>query len=213
MDKSVKFWDMIADNFDNSENRFEKIHKKTLIETKKHLKPTDIVLDYGCATGTKTLELAGFVNKIYGIDISSKMIKNAKIKADASKKVNADFTQTTIFDSKYKKESFDVILAFNILHLLKDNRLAIDRIAELLKDEGLFISITPCLAEKMTFLTNLQLSFFLLLSKIGFIPNNLKRFKFNELTNLITNGNFQIIKNENFYHKMSGYFIIAKKIL
>ncbi len=204
MNKSEKFWDNVSKTYDKDEKRFEQIHIKVVENTKKHLNASDIVLDYGCATGTKTLKLASNVNKIQGIDISSKMIKTAKRKAVENKIENVDFAQATIFDEKYKRESFDVILAFNILHALEDNQQAIQRVTELLKPEGLFISTTPCLKEEMTFLTKFKLSFYLLLIKMGLVPNILTRLKISELKDLITNGNFQIIETENLYHKMSS---------
>jgi 2-polyprenyl-3-methyl-5-hydroxy-6-metoxy-1,4-benzoquinol methylase len=211
MNKSEKFWDNVSKTYDKDEKHFELIHNKVVENTKKYLNARDIVLDYGCATGTKTLELAGDVNNIQGFDISSKMIKIAKRKATENKIENVDFGHTTIFDEKYKRESFDVILAFNILHAIEDNQQVIKRISELLKSSGLFISTTPCLKEEMAFLTKFKLSFYLLLIKMGFVPNILTRFKINEIRDLITNGNFQIIETENIYHQLSNCFVVAKK--
>ena len=67
----------MADKHDKAEERFEPIHLKIVEYTKKYLSGSEIVLDYGCATGTKTFELAGNVKEIQGIDISSKMIEIA----------------------------------------------------------------------------------------------------------------------------------------
>ncbi|UCE37493.1 MAG: class I SAM-dependent methyltransferase [Thermoplasmata archaeon] len=212
MDKSEKIWDKIADNYDKSEKRFEPIHKKTIENTKKYLNSTDIVLDYGCATGTKALELASSVKRIQGIDISSKMIEAAKRKAVERKIENVVFTHAIIFDERYKRESFDVILAFNILHSLEGHKQVLKRINELLKPGGLFISVTPCLKEKMAIRNRLELSFFRLLIIIRVFPNILTRFKIPELEDLITSGNFQIIETENIFHRMTSYFVTAKKI-
>jgi len=212
MNKLEKFWDFIANSYDESEKQFEQIHQKTIENTIMYLKPTDIVLDYGCATGTKSLILARNVKKIHGIDISSKMIDIAKSKAFEQKIENIDFLKAILFDEKVKKESFDVILVFNILHTLKDGQKVMQRIAELLKPGGLIIMTTPCLKEKMSPWHRFKFSPFLLLSKIGIIPN-LKRFTFSELDDLITNENFQIIETEKLFQGMSSYFIVAKKII
>ena len=202
----------MADRYDKIEKRFEQINIKVIENTKKYLNEGDVVLDFGCATGTKSFELAGYVKKILGIDISSKMIEAAKENAVAYKTENITFSKATIFDERYKKDSFDVILAFNMLHGLGGSHKVMQRITELLKPGSHFISITPCMKEKMTFLSKLQLPFFLLLMKLGFLPNILIRFKFNELENLIANENLQIIEAENFYSWMSNYFVVAKKI-
>ena len=63
----------------------------------------------------------------------------------------------------------------------------------------------------MAFLTTFQFSPFLLLSKMGLVPS-IKRFRFSELEDLIVTGNLQIVETEILYQKLSGYFIVAKKI-
>jgi 2-polyprenyl-3-methyl-5-hydroxy-6-metoxy-1,4-benzoquinol methylase len=212
MDKAEKIWDKIAVNYDESEKRFEPIHIQTIKNTKKYLSANDIVLDYGCATGTKTFELASSVKEIQAIDISSRMIDIAKRKAIERKIENIDFTHAIITDERLKRESFDVILAFNILHSLVDKQQVIRRITELLKPGGLFISITPCLKEKMAFKNRLELSFFRFLILIRIFPNILTRFRFHELEDLIESGDLQIIEKEIIFHRMSDYFIAAKKV-
>ena len=74
MKNAEHFWDKIADKYDEAEERFEPIHTKVLQYTKKYLNINDIVLDYGCATGSKAFKLTCNVKKIHGIDILSKMI-------------------------------------------------------------------------------------------------------------------------------------------
>jgi hypothetical protein len=86
------------------------------------------------------------------------------------------------------------------------------RINELLKPGGLFISATPCIGEKKTFSNIFLISLFLLLSKIGIIPF-MKISKMYELEDLIAaNGNFQIVETINLHHGISNYFIVARKI-
>jgi 2-polyprenyl-3-methyl-5-hydroxy-6-metoxy-1,4-benzoquinol methylase len=206
-----KIFDRVAKNYEQTEeNRFKSINIRTLENTKKYLKGSDIILDYGCATGTKALELAGNVKMIYGIDISSKMIEIAKRRAVERNIKNIDFAQTTLFDERLKSESFDVIMVFNILHLLEDNQQVMQRISELLKPGGFFISITTCLGEKKTFLLRLQFLPFILLSKTRLFPS-IKRFKFRELEDIIALRNIQILETEKLFHEMSFYFIAAKK--
>jgi len=212
MNKSEEFWDKASKNYDKTEERFEYIHSKSRENTKKYLKDSNIVLDYGCGTGTTSCEIANRVKEIHAIDISSKMIEIAKRKAVASKVENINFVQTDIFDKRYKKESFDVILAFNMLHTVIDPQVVMRRIYELLKPEGLFISVTPCLRDKMSFLVNVQIQLVRILCKIGIIPIPIRRLKSSELDDLIANGDFQTIETEKIYKGASSYFIAAKKI-
>ena len=213
MNKSKKFWDNASKNYDKTEERFEYIHSKSRENTKKLLKSSNIVLDYGCGTGTTSCEIANHVKEIHAIDISSKMIEIAKRKVVASKVENINFSQTDIFDKRYKKESFDVILAFNMLHTVADPQVVLQKIYELLKPEGLFISVTPCLRDKMSFLVNVQIQLVRILCKIGIIPIPIRRLKSSELDDLMGNGNFQTVDSEKIYKDASSYFMVAKKVL
>ena len=211
MNKSKEFWDRASKNYDKTEERFEYIHSKSRENTKKYLNGSNIVLDYGCGTGTTSCEIANLVKEIHAIDISSKMIEIAKRKAVASKVENINFSQTDIFDKRYKKESFDVILAFNMLHTVADPQVVLQKIYELLKPEGLFISVTPCLRDKMAFLVNIQIQLVRILCKIGVIPIPIRRLKSSELDDLVVNGGFQTIDTEKLYKGASSYFVVAKK--
>ncbi len=125
-DKSEKFWDRVSKYHDSM--AIDESYKKTLKITKKYLTPSDVVLAYGCATGLYSIEFSKHVKEIHGIDISPKMIEYAKKKALD----NTTFTKSTIFE-KYENERFDVILAFNVLHFIENDRKVMKRIKNLLK--------------------------------------------------------------------------------
>ena len=211
MNKLEEFWDKTSDNYDKTEERFEFIHVRSREKTKKHLKDTDIVLDYGCGTGTVACEFANQVKEIHAIDISSKMIEIANEKAIVGKVENVSFAQGDIFDDSYEKESFDVILAFNMLHTVPNPQNVVQRIHELLKPQGVFVSVTPCLRGKMSFLVNVQIQLVRILCKIGIIPIPIRRLKSSELDDLLANGDFQTIETEEIYKGASSYFVTAKK--
>lgn len=211
MSKSKKFWDSASKNYDKTEERFEYIHQKSRENAKKHLESSNVVLDYGCGTGTTACEIANNVKEIYAIDISPKMIEISKGKATEKNIENVTFAEGDIFDEKLKKESFDRILAFNMLHTIPNPEKAVQRINELLKPDGLFISITPCLGDKLSFLVGLQIRLVQIMCKIGIIPVPIRRIKSSELDDLIANGNFQTVDTEKIYKGASSYFMAAKK--
>ena len=212
MNISAMFWDRLANNFDEQEGRYKHAHIKTVENAKKYLNASDLVLDYGCATGTTAFELADQVKEIHGIDISSKMIAAAKRKAAERKIQNIDFTQATVFDKGLKKESFDVILAFGILHLLKDPPKAIQRINELLKPGGVFVSSTACMGDHETIPTLMNRILFIP-SRIGILPY-LRFLKIPDLEHSITQGKFQIVETETltFSPTSDRTFIVARFI-
>ncbi|MBK7228151.1 MAG: class I SAM-dependent methyltransferase [Ignavibacteriales bacterium] len=204
--KAEKFWDKKSNYFDREERKDDLTNIKIIEKTRNRLKTSDIVLDYGCGTGTAAIEIASIVNKVKGIDVSSKMIEAAKGKTAEREVKNIDFAQTTIFDEKLKKESFDGILSFYLLHLVEDTPKVMQRINELLKPGGLFISATPCMGESF-----LQRIFISLFGKMIRIPY-LKFFKIQELKGLMTDGNFEIVETECLRQRGQQYFIVAKKI-
>jgi len=206
MNKSEKFWDQAANKYDQEEKEDEQTYVKIIERTKKYLKISDVVLDYGCGTGLISNEIADNVKAIHAIDISSKMIEIAKKKADGRKIENIDYAHSTIFDERYQRGSFDVILAFYILHLSEDIHKVMQRINELLKPGGLIISATPCMGERIFLSTPL-----LLVSKLGLIPK-IRPFRISELEDSVANGNFEIVEAECLHQSGQQYFIAAKKI-
>jgi len=205
LNKTEKFWDRTANNYDKEEKKDEQTYLSIIEKTRKYLKVSDIVLDYGCGTGLVSNEIAGNVKMVHAVDISSKMIEIAKKKAVRREIQNIDYAYSTIFDDRYKKASFNVIIAFYVLHLFDDSQKLIHRMNELLKPGGLIISATPYMGEKP-----ILNSIFSIVSKIGIIPK-IKSFKFPELEHLLTNENLEIIEKECLHKKSEQYFIVAKK--
>lgn len=211
MNKTENFWDKASKGYDKSEARFEYIHNITRENAKNHLDSSNIVLDYGCGTGTKACELASHVKEIHGIDISAEMVESAKSKAVNSNVENVHFVQATIFDNEYEKESFDVIFAFNMLHTVDNPHHVAQRIKELLKPNGLLISATPCLGGRKSLMVSMQIYLVRLLSKIGVIPITIRQYRSSDLDSLLKENDFQIIETEEIYKDASSYFIVAKK--
>lgn len=209
--KSESMWDKLASNWDTPGVSLGENDHRIIEKTKLYLHAGDTALDYGCATGSIALEIANTAKAVHGIDLSSKMIKIARRKADERKIKNIEFIHATIFDESLKKESFDVILALSILHLLKDSPQAINRISQLLKPGGIFVSATPCLGER-TFISILINIPVFLLSKTGILPH-INFFNVPRLIALIKNEDFQIVENESLsVHPITEHCIVAKKI-
>lgn len=211
MSKSQAFWDKASKNYDKTEERFEYIHSRSRENTKKHLRSDDVVLDYGCGTGTATCEFASLVKEIHAVDTSSKMIELAKQKASKSGSENAHFVQTDLFDNRYQRESFDVILAFNMLHTVGNVSDVMQRIHDLLKPNGKVISVTPCLKEKMSFWVGVQIQLVRLLTATGVIPIAIRRLRSSDVDDLMARAGFQTIEAEKLSKGATSYFVVAKK--
>jgi len=210
--KTQKFWDKQAKRYDHRERQFEPVFKEVIAKTRKYLNVNDNVLDFGCATGTKTIELAGETKHIYGLDFSTEMINEAILKKDKAKIMNVSFLQGTLFDNDFEKVSFDKIIAYGIIHLLEDCEKVIQKIHELLKPGELFISTTACIKDKMAFKNSVVFALYLFMKWLGIFPLHLNMFKSVDVERLIENQNFQIVESEKIFHGITVVFIVAKKL-
>ena len=210
--KAEIFWNKQAGRFDKSQKQFESESREILLRTKEFLNPDDNVLDFGCATGTKTLELAGGIRHIHGLDLSSEMIGLAMKNLNASNVKNASFSSGTIFKDDLEKASFDKIIAYSIIHMLEDREKVIQRINELLKPGGLFIAETACFKERMSPGTRLQFTSFRFLKRLGLFPLHLNMFTTADVAQLVGSHDFYILKSEKlFLNGMTISFNVAEK--
>ena len=206
MTKSEKFWSKTAKKYDKKEKAEESTYGEYIEKIRGYLSSNDNVLDFGCGTGLIGIGLSGSVKKIIAIDTSSALIELAKKTAAERKIENIEFSCSSIFETDYEEEIFDVVLALYIFHLLEDIPAVLKRIRQLLKPNGKIISTTPCMAEK-----NRILSAILTLgSYFGIVPK-INAFKIPELKTVIANANFQIIESELLDKNGQQYFIVAKK--
>ncbi len=205
MVRAEKFWDRVAANYDQEEKKDEKDNLAAIEKFRSYLKPGDYVLDYACGTGTMAISLARSVKRILAIDTSGNMLAVARKKTVAQGTGNITYLQATIDDDRLNTTPFDVVTASAILHLLDDPAFAVNRAHSLLKPEGLFISITPCVGEMKKRSLRLKIA-----GMLGLIP------RINPLTNrmlqdIITGAGFNIIEAEAMPPNSPIYFIAAKR--
>jgi SAM-dependent methyltransferase len=142
-----RFWDHQAERYAKQPIPDEEAYERTLERVRAHLRADDRVLELGCGTATTALKLAASAREILATDYSSRMIAIGTEKARAAGVTNVRFRQCTLDDASLAAESFDVVLAMNLVHLFDDVPRRFARIATLVKPGGLFISKTPCLGD------------------------------------------------------------------
>ena len=72
------FWDKRARKYDARVTRHDELYDKTIAQAGSLLAAGDVVLDFGCASGEMSLELASYAQQVNGIDSSPKMIELAR---------------------------------------------------------------------------------------------------------------------------------------
>jgi 2-polyprenyl-3-methyl-5-hydroxy-6-metoxy-1,4-benzoquinol methylase len=205
IDKSEEFWNRVAKRTTNPSQKPNDKTLKILQSLKKYLQPNDHVLDFACGSGILSTEISKHVNTIHGIDISSQMIEVANNRKIETKLNNVTFSRATLFDENIQIASFDVITAFNILHYLEDKEIFMNRINELLKPSGIFISSTVYAKQKKTIL----FYFFTLLNKLNVMPK-INFYSSKALENNIMKGNFTMLESFDI-SPMPERFIVVRK--
>ena len=201
------FWDKRSKKYDDNIKKHDSIYEKTIDRTKSLLNNSDVVLDFACASGEMSLDIAPHVQRVHGIDQSIKMIELANQKARDRQVANIIFDQMDAFDQRLISKSFSAIIAFNIFHLLDDAPKVLARLNDLLAPGGLLISQTPCFGEKGWFFR----SMISLAQKLGLAPP-IRSLRIPELESLLSSTNFEIFETKIQYEKYSVQWIVAKKI-
>ncbi|MBI1186403.1 MAG: methyltransferase domain-containing protein [Alphaproteobacteria bacterium] len=145
--KDRRFWDKTARKYAASPISDMEGYERTLARTREFLKPDHAVLEVGCGTGSTAVKLAPSVARYLGTDISPEMIAIAREKAQAEGVGTLTFEATALDDAAWADGSFDVVLGFNILHLVQDRAAVLATLHRVLKPGGLLITKTPLLGE------------------------------------------------------------------
>jgi len=201
-----KFWNLIARKYAASPIADIEAYQNKIDKLKSYLSSEDYVLDIGCGTGTQCGDLSSSVKHVTGIDISNKLLAIAETRKVERKIENVDFVQTTVFDERFESDSFNVVMAFYVLHLCEDIDEVIRRIYDLLKPGGLFILETVCLGDKNAITGKLIRS----AGKLGFLPLiNLLSTQQIELA--LENAGFSMVEKTKFSESNDEYTLVTKK--
>lgn len=145
MNASAKFWDKVARKYAKQPISDQESYQRKLAETQAHFTKDMQVLEVGCGTGSTAIQHAPYVQRIDAIDVSENMLAIARERALESSVDNVHFVRATLDEFNARDQSYDVILAMSVLHLIKERRSLIEDIARALKPGGVFISSTACL--------------------------------------------------------------------
>ena len=200
------FWNLISAKYAASLIADRTAYETKIEKMKACLSPKDVVLDIGCGTGTQCGDLAGHVKHVTGIDISGKLLAIAEQRMSARKLDNIEFIQTSVYDGCLKANSFDMVMAFYVLHFFEDLDAVIKRVHALLKPGGLFVSETACLGEKSKMAGKLVR----FAGHLGFLPN-IELLTTRQLEQAIQRAGFQLVDKVQFSESNAEYTLFARK--
>lgn len=202
MEQKAKFWNKIADKYarDPIADMVSYEHKIAL--TQARFTPDMSVLEIACGTGSTALLHAPKVAKYHAIDISERMIEIARAKTGPE---NLSFEVADFETAQIAPDSYDMVQAHSILHLLDDPDRAIKKVFDVLKPGGYFVSSTTCVGDIW------WLKFIAPIGRVlGKFPD-ISWFTEQELRNMIRGTGFEIVEDWRPEGKIKALFLIAQK--
>lgn len=132
------FWSKIAGLYDLFENIYNrKVYKQTGERVAEYINSTDTVLECACGTGAISVFIARKCKKLYATDFATGMLKQAQKKLKDFQ--NVKLKQADITAIKAKDNTFDVVVAGNVIHLLPNPEAAMKELTRVCKDGGKLI--------------------------------------------------------------------------
>ena len=143
----ARFWDRIAVKYAADPIADTDGYEATLQRVRSLLTADQDVLEIGCGTGTTALSLAPSTRRLLATDVSAGMIAIAREKLAAELVPRLSFEVADADAAVAGEEEYDVVLAFNLLHLVTDLDRALELAMRALRPGGLLISKTACISE------------------------------------------------------------------
>lgn len=160
--KNQRFWNRIAPRYAARKLKNGAAYEAMLAAVATRLTSADRVLEIGCGTGGTAIRLAPCVADWKATDFSSQMIQIARSKPAGPRVRFAVADASCAFDDG----PFDVICAFNVLHLVDDLPAQLAQIHENLVPGGQFINKTWCFGD----LNVAMRALFWVLARCGLFP-------------------------------------------
>ena len=124
-----------AETFDSPKNIFLANLVCQAVEKQIDLLSDKEILDFGGGTGLLTLPLAKQAKSVTLVDISEKMLEQARLKAEQQDIKNIQFLEQDLLEKPLEQE-FDLIIVSRVLHHMPDLDEALSLFHQHLKEDG-----------------------------------------------------------------------------
>mgnify|MGYP002518209118 FL=1 len=146
------------------------------------------------------------VQSVRAIDVSDEMVRRAQEKIERQGAENVTATQTGLFDASLQEESFDAVLACNVLLYIADRAAALARIRALLKPQGTLLLVSDCLGEGLT-RERVRKWFEYKTGKRPYVAFDTMR----SLEQSVADAGFTVLERENLFPAPPNLFLATKK--
>ena len=124
-----------AETFDSPKNIFLANLVCQAVEQQLDLPSDKEILDFGGGTGLLTLPLAKQAKSVTSVDISEKMLEQARLKAEQQDIKNIQFLEQDLLEKPLEQE-FDFIVVCRVLHHMPDLDAALSLFHQHLRENG-----------------------------------------------------------------------------
>lgn len=132
------FWDKAAGLYDLFEMVYNgKVYKGLAMKVADYIESTDDVLECACGTGMISRHIAPKCHSLIATDVSEGMMKQAR--KHCGKYQNVTIRKADIMALEWGEETFDKVVAGNVIHLLDDPHGALAELLRVCKKGGLVI--------------------------------------------------------------------------
>lgn len=132
------FWNRISGIYDFVENTFNgKVNKDIAQYVANLMTEDDNVLECACGTGMFSLPIARRCKSLTATDFADKMLRQAQNKCKDLSNVRFELADVTRLN--YDDETFDKVVAANVIHLLDNPKAAMAELMRVCKTGGLVI--------------------------------------------------------------------------
>jgi len=145
---SAKFWDRVAPKYSKQAIADPESYEKKLKASQALMHKDMAIIEFGCGTGSTALIHARHVAHVTATDISDEMIRIATGKAEQQGISNIGFQTSSVESFTEAPIKYDMVFALNLLHLLPNQKAAIDTFSKILKPGGYLVTSTVCLSDK-----------------------------------------------------------------
>jgi len=209
--KERRVWRRLAASYDERTlATYRRAYELSIEKAVRVVTPDDDVLEIGCGTGIVTLGVAPHVRQLTCIDITPEMLAEAQAKVARRGLKNVVFRLGDGYHQPEADESFDVVLLFNLLHIVKEPESILREACRLLKPGGFVVSATDCFAEPVPLRARMLLGIQRMMKLAGVIPF-VRYYHKLDLRKLFEDGGFEVREAEDLQAIPVNHYILARK--
>lgn len=139
-----RFWERRAKDYDRSQALFGRPLPRVRDLTADAVSGADKVLEVAAGTGLTTEAIAPRVRRLVATDYADAMLDALRRRVRDAGLSNVECARGDIYALEYPSESFDAVVAANVLHLVPDLEGALAALKRLVRAGGTLVAPTFC---------------------------------------------------------------------